>query len=180
MKHLSVTAWLAILLAGPTQADVIIELPECVGPLPPDRHFNLTMPADMQGVQSLEIHLVGENFQGMMICDDPPAFPIWVPPQVEIYVAGPPVDYFLGIADEASSQGPFDVTFTLSSLWDTQPSQLAGQTVVFSLSLWITTIPVCWVTEEPTALINVARMRLVTGPIAAESQTWSAVKSLYR
>jgi hypothetical protein len=182
MGRFFATTLLAALLAGPalTLADTVIDLPECVGPMPPDRSFSLTMPANMQDVQSLRIRLVGECFQGLMICDESPAFPIWVPPQVEIYRAGPPVDYFLGMADEASIHGPFDVTFALSPLLGTEPSQLAGQTVTFNMGLWITTIPACYTTEVPTAIIDVAQLRLVNRPIAAESRTWSAVKALYR
>jgi hypothetical protein len=180
MGRLFATALLAAFLAGPTLADTVIDLPQCVGPMPPDRSFDLSLPADMQDVESLEIHLVGACFQGLMVCDAPPAFPIWIPPQFEVYWAGPPVDYFQGRADEASVHGPFDVTFTLSPLWGTEPSQLAGQTVTFSMGLWLSTIPVCYVTEEPTAIIDAAQLRLVHGPVAGGSQTWSAVKALYR
>lgn len=180
MVRLSIAALLAIVLAGPSAADTVIDLPQCVGPMPPDSYFSLMMPADMLDVQSLEIHLVGQCFPGMMVCDESSPFPILVPPQVEIYWAGPPVDYFQGMPDPASIQGPFDVTFSLSALWGTDPAQLAGQTVVFSMGLWISTIPVCYVTEAPTAIIETAQLRLVTEPVAVESRTWSTVKALYR
>jgi hypothetical protein len=151
---------------------------------PQMRAVDFTIPGDVTAIDQFTLVLSGEWTAGKVTCfeyEDP--VPSEFLPPLSLFLTSPafPDDYFVAsVAMPAGEFSEIEATFySCCPQGVLDPNQLLGTEVHAEMFFDIAILGICWLSIDTYGTLNDARLE-ITGTVAAETSTWSAVKGLYR